>query len=298
MHKVTIFFAGVCLLLAFGVGVIVSQISREPEITIPLSGGSSFVLGLPDSEYGETTQSEVNMSTILYNTETSTILSQQNAFERRPIASITKLMTAMVALDQGIPWDQDATILPEEYTVGGSLLLHQGETVTMRDLFHASLVGSANNATTAYIRELGFSKDEFVREMNRKAIALKLEQTEFYDPTGLDPKNVSTAYEVAILAHHAFSNYPEIANATSQPEYSFNVRGTGRERTIRNTNKPVAEGNLTVTGSKTGFLYEAGYCLVVQGAGKHKDRIAVVMNEISEDAQFAEITQLLKMQVK
>ncbi|MEK7500004.1 MAG: hypothetical protein AAB649_05365, partial [Patescibacteria group bacterium] len=237
-------------------------------------------------------------STILFNTETNTIMFQRNAFERRPLASITKLMTAMVAMDHGITWNKEANILPQEYGAGGELLLHPGETVSMKDLFTASLLGSANNATLAYVRQLGIPEEEFIQEMNRKAIMLHLEQTEFFDVTGLNPKNVSTAYEIAVLAHHAFANYPEISSATSQKEYSFAVRGSNREHTIHNTNKLISENNLQTSGSKTGFLYEAGYCLVTQGAGIYKDRIAVVMNEMSEDAQFAEINQLLKMQVK
>ena len=298
MHKATVLFAGVSILLAFGIGLVVSKIIQESHITIPLSGGSSVVLGLAnggDEPKDGTFRAE---SALLFNTETNTIMFQQNAFKRMPLASITKLMTAMVALDHGIDFNKEANILPQEYGVGGELVLNPGETVTMRDLFNASLLGSANNATMAYVRQLNIPQEEFIQEMNRKAIALNLEQTEFFDVTGLNPKNVSTAYEVATLAHHAFTKYPEISQATSQKEYTFTVRGSGREHTIHNTNKPVVDGELQVTGSKTGFLYEAGYCLVVQGAGSQKDRIAVVMNDISEDSQFAEISRLLKMQVK
>lgn len=298
MHKATLLFASVSIILAFGIGMVVSKIIQDSHITIPLSGGSSIELGLPESVKENQNEGVHIGSTLLFNTDTNTIMFQQNAFERRPLASITKLMTAMVALDYGIDWEAEATILPEEYGVGGELLLHPGETVTMRDLFYASLLGSANNATTAYVRELGISQEEFIQEMNRKAISLNLEQTEFLDVTGLNPKNVSTAYEIATFAHHAFTNYPDISRATSAPEYSFAVKGTDREHTIRNTNKLVTNGKIQVTGSKTGFLYEAGYCLVVQGAGAYKDRIAVVMNDVSEDAQFAEISRLLKMQVK
>jgi D-alanyl-D-alanine endopeptidase (penicillin-binding protein 7) len=168
----------------------------------------------------------------------------------------------------------------------------------MKDLFNASLLGSANNATLAYVRQLGITQEAFVQEMNRKAITLGLEQTEFTDVTGLSPENVSTAYEIAIMAHHAFTNYPEISQATSQKEYAFTVRGTAREHTIKNTNKMVQEGSLEVIGSKTGFLYEAGYCLVIEGAGKYKGIVAVVMDTPSEDAQFVEIDRLLKMQRK
>jgi D-alanyl-D-alanine endopeptidase (penicillin-binding protein 7) len=298
MHKSTIFFGGICLLLAFVVGAVVSKIIQESHITLPLSGGSSVVLGLPGEALPEQTGIFSASSALLFNADTQTILFQQNAFERRPLASITKLMTAMVALDHGILWDKEANILPQEYGVGGELLLHPGETVNMRDLFTASLLGSANNATRAYVRQLNMTEKEFVQAMNRKAIELKLEQTEFHDVTGLDPKNISTAYEVAILANYAFTHYPDIAKATSQREYSFTVRGSGREHTIHNTNKPVRDGEMEVMGTKTGFLYEAGYCLVVQGTGKQSGKVAVIMNDISENAQFAEIRRLLTMQVK
>ena len=177
-------------------------------------------------------------------------------------------------------------------------MLNPGETVTMKDLFNASLLGSANNATMAYVRQLGIPTDEFVQDMNRKAVELHLEQTEFHDVTGLTAQNVSTAYEIAVMANYAFSHYPEISQATSQKEYSFTVNGTNREHTIHNTNKYVQTGEMNVTGSKTGFLYEAGYCLVVKGADALKNRVAVIMNSPGQENQFIEGKRLLTMQVK
>ncbi|OGY31691.1 MAG: hypothetical protein A3C02_00320 [Candidatus Andersenbacteria bacterium RIFCSPHIGHO2_02_FULL_45_11] len=299
MHKATLIFACICIILAGGMGVVVWQLMHAPESSIPLEGGSSILLGIPGISTKSSPEADVRASSaLLYSTETNSILYEHGAFDRRPLASITKLMTAMVALDHGISWNTEANILPQEYVQGGELVLTPGETVTMKDLFNASLLGSANNATLAYVRQLGISQETFVQEMNRKAIALGLEQTEFTDVTGLSPQNVSTAYEIARMAHHAFSEYPEISQATSQRDYTFTMRGTGREHTIKNTNKPVHEGSLEVIGSKTGFLYEAGYCLVVEGTGKYKNMLAVVMDTPSEQAQFIEIERLLKMQRK
>ncbi len=299
MHKATIYFILICVVLAFSLGAVVSHIIRGAGNTsIPLAGGASIQMGLGEAVPQTNENLFTAKSALLYDTDTKTIVFQQNAFERKPIASITKLMTAMVALDKGIPWSQNADILPNEYVEGGELILHRDETVSMKDLFNASLLGSANNATMAYVRQLGFTKDEFVQAMNRKAIELNLEQTEFHDVTGLSPKNVSTAYEVAIMANYAFEHYPEISQATSQKEYSFAVQGTGRQHTIHNTNKMIKDWNVPLTGSKTGFLYEAGYCLVVQGADKLKNRVAVIMDSASEDAHFAETNRLLTMQAK
>lgn len=250
-------------------------------------------LGLPAAEQGGNEDNFVAASALLYEADSGRILFEQNGFERRPIASITKLMTAMVALDSGIDWDQEATILPNEYVQGGQLLLHRGETVRIRDLWAASLLGSANNATLAYVRELGIPEDEFIRRMNRKAIELGLEQTEFAEVTGLDSDNVSTAYEVARLAEVAFGEYPEIAEFASMPEYTMTALGSGREHVIRNTNKLMGEG-INFVGSKTGFLYEAGYCLVIQGEDKFAGRIAVILGSDYENSYFSEAWRLLQ----
>ncbi|MEO6077223.1 MAG: hypothetical protein ABIP54_00365 [Candidatus Andersenbacteria bacterium] len=300
MHKATVFFVLACIGLSASIGAVIAKIANTENVPTSHMKSPNIAFGLADD--AEAMQKDSNefqaTSALLYDGQSNQIVFQQNAFERRPLASITKLMTAMVALDHGIDWNKEANILPNEYTVGGELMLSRGETVTMKDLFNASLLGSANNATMAYVRQIGMSKEEFVQAMNRKAVELHLEQTEFHDVTGLTPQNVSTAYEIAVMAHYAFTHYPEISQATSQKEYSFTVKGTGREHTIRSTNKPVQLGELEVSGSKTGFLYEAGYCLVQEGVGALKDKVAVVMNAPSEQDQFVEVAQLFKKQGK
>lgn len=283
-----------CVILLAGTGVVLWQLWAQRGEVQHVQNDPDILLGLSTETTASSSEDGLQASNaILYSTDTNSILFEKNAFERRPIASITKLMTAMVALDYGIAWDAEANILPGEYVQGGELILAPGETVTMRDLFNASLLGSANNATLAYVRQLGVSHDDFVQAMNRKAVELQLEQTEFTDVTGLSPSNVSTAYETAMMAHNAFTKYPAIARATSQKEYTFIVRGSGREHTIHNTNKSVLTGDMDVIGSKTGFLYEAGYCLVVEGANKYHGLVAVVMNTPSEQGQFFEISRLL-----
>lgn len=234
-------------------------------------------------------------SAALWDTQEQRLVYHYNAFERRPVASLTKLMTAMVALDYGMAWDKEMTIAPTEYGRGGNLLLHPGETVTIQDLFNASLVGSANNATLAYVRGLDIDSTEFVRAMNRKAIELGLEQTEFTDVTGLSPQNLSTAYEVARFSEAAFRQYPAIAAATSQAEYVFSVGGSGREHRIGNTNKLVADKHDSFGGSKTGYLDEALYCLVVTGQGTWQNRIAVVLGSPSQERNELDTFSLLRL---
>lgn len=297
MHKSTIVFALLAALLTGPVAYTAYRLATEPrQVVLGSSSAHNIPLGVPKGR-GETQQFAAR-SVLLYDTEEQQIKLEQNAFERRPIASLSKIMTAMVALDRGIDWDTPAGILPEEYGPGGNLNLAPGETVSVRDLFNASLLGSANNATRAYVRVLfGLDPKEFVEAMNRKAVELGLEQTHFEDVTGLDPHNVSTAYEVARLAAEAFNEYPEIAQATSQTEYAFVVGGSGREHKIKNTNKLVTDGGMQFSGTKTGYLDEAGWCLVVQGTGNLKRRIAVVLDSPSENDHFSTIKKLIELPV-
>jgi len=297
MHKSTIFFALTTIAFAGTTAAIGWQLwnERHPSPQPAVSGAVSahVPISIPRSE--QSNPRFTAHSALLYDTKQGKVIYEQNGFEKLPIASITKLMTAMVALDHGIPWDQEAGILPDEYVQGGKLMLFQGETVTMRDLFNVSLLGSANNATLAYVRGLNIDEQEFIQAMNRKAVEIGLEQTNFVEVTGLNPKNTSTAYDVARLASHAFSHYPEIAKATSQPEYVFAAKGSGREHAVKNTNKLISGGNQQASGSKTGYLYEAGYCLDVQGTGETAGLLAVVLNSPSEPEHFADITRLLRL---
>lgn len=294
MHKSTILLATLAICLTITTVFVVRLLIREADSAPkPQVEGTNVLLGIPADEKDRQQKAYESQSAILWNTTTHKIEFEQNGFERRPIASLTKIMTAMVALDYGMPWEQATAIEPREYVLGGSLLLHPGEEVTVRDLFNASLLGSANNATLAYIRQLNIPESEFVQAMNRKAVSIGLEQTSFVEVTGLDPDNISTAYEVARMSEYAFAHYPEIHNATAAPQYSFVIHGSGREHTIKNTNRLLADGTMSFQGSKTGYLYEAGYCLVTQGVGDYAHRIAVILGNPSENGQFSDIQNLL-----
>ena len=294
MAKSAYFFGLVSFGLLLAIGVVGWQLSDTSETSAPPAVSDiADQLGLPGLSTGDGDTTVRARNVVLLDTATNTIEFEHNGFERVPIASITKLMTAMVALDYGINWDELASINPDEYVIGGRLRLFAGEEVTMRDLWHASLVGSANNATLAYVRALGVPQDEFIQAMNRKAIELGLEQTRFVEVTGLDSDNISTAYEVAQLAAAAFANYPEIARSSSLPSYTFTVPANGREHTIANTNRNITDSSQPYQGSKTGYLYEAGYCLVVQGDNDRENLIAVILGGLAEEWQFVDIERLL-----
>jgi serine-type D-Ala-D-Ala endopeptidase (penicillin-binding protein 7) len=293
MSKSTISLGIICLLLAVATGFAVWWLVSAPNEVIEPAVEGAFEIGLNMENDNDNRAIDAD-SVIVWDSEAQVIQFEENGFERHSIASITKLMTAMVALDYEVDWEKEMKILPNEYTVGGRLLMHPGETATVKHLFHASLLGSANNATLAYVRALEIPMDEFILNMNRKAIELDLEQTEFVDVTGLSSKNVSTAYEVARLAETAWRDYPIIAEITSLKEYTYVYGGSGREHTIRNTNKMISEEDVVLKGSKTGYLYEAGYCLVVQGVDKLAKKIVVVLGSPSEWGNANDTRKLLE----
>jgi len=291
MLKSTAFWVILLAVLAAGTGLVLwSVFHHTPREVLPLS---AVAFGLPGG--GGTQRSLVEAeSAIVWDTTAQRILLEQKAFDRHPIASLTKVMTAMVALDAGVDMDQRANINMNEYGPGGNLVLAAGEEVTMKDLLAASLLGSANNATKAYVRQMGISDEEFTLRMNRKAVELGLEQTSFTDITGLDSGNISNAYEVARMMETAFKQYPQIAELTSRQEYSFSILNSNREHSIRNTNKLVAEQGVHVTGSKTGYLDEARYCLAVQGAEAAQNRVVVVLGSPSQESNEGAVARLLQ----
>lgn len=294
MYKSTLLFSCLAVVFAAITGLVLWQIAVSGPVTPPAQiEGVTINLGLPGTKPTGQNKKYAARSVVLWDTASQSIRYEQNAFERLPIASITKLMTAMVAIDHGISWEKTGSIEPTEYLQGGRLLMHPGEEASMRDLFTASLLGSANNATLAYVRYLDIPEEEFIREMNRKAVEIGLEQTYFTDVTGLEKENVSTAYEVTRLAERAFTHYPDIAAATSKTEHIIRYKGSDREHVVRNTNKLISEFGESYSGSKTGYLYESQYCLVVQGAGEKANLIGVILGSPSEDDHFSAMQQLL-----
>ncbi len=218
----------------------------------------------------------------------------QGADEIQPIASITKLMTALVFLDNNPGWGKIYKISPDDEVEGGRWHLFLGEELSLKDLFYTSLVASDNGATIALVHATGLSEADFVKKMNAKARELGLSSTSFADPIGLSDYNVSTAREVALLAQAALKR-PEIKEATTQSEYRFTTLD-GREKVIESTDyllSDSASSSLQVIGGKTGYTDKAGYCFV----GRLKDDrgrevISVILNSGGKNDRFIESRNL------
>lgn len=226
------------------------------------------------------------------------ILYSKNYDEVRSIASLTKLMTAAVFLDTGTPMDKIVTYdkaSDDTSPAGSRLKVGTGETMKVKDLFYTMLVGSANNAARALARSTGLSPEEFVRRMNDKAQTWGLTHTHFVEPTGLDPKNVSTVYEVALMAKQVFKDF-RILQATTVAAYGFRTINANQPHTIKTTAAEMFDSPFRVTGMKTGFLEEAGYCYVLKARagseGTDHDVITVVLGAGARLQSFNEATNI------
>lgn len=200
----------------------------------------------------------------------STLYAKNSADVTAPIASITKLMTALVFLDHNPGWDTLITITKDDQRAGGIVDLITGDTVSVRDLFNIMLVASSNEAAIALARSTG--EQDFVAAMNRKAAGLGLKQSQFADPAGLSADNMASAGDLVKLANAAFGQ-AEITSALTSPRYQFTVRNTKRRGQVASTDQLLGSflngGSYRILGAKTGHLNEAGYCLLlkVQKAG-------------------------------
>ena len=206
-----------------------------------------------------------------------------------PTASITKLMAAIVFMEEAkqreITWDTVYT-MAESDEVDGTVYIYRGEEVTVDDLFHLSLVGSVNSATRALFHAIGLNDDEVVETMNRQARTFGLWNTTFSDVTGLDDANVTTAKEAAWLLKEALL-YDDIQQTLRLPSYEFTTR-SGRDISVMNTNKLLG-GDLVVEGGKTGFITESRYNFAVSVQNETRDAVIVVVMGTNEiDLRFSE----------
>ncbi|OFW00390.1 MAG: hypothetical protein A3I61_04600 [Acidobacteria bacterium RIFCSPLOWO2_02_FULL_68_18] len=195
---------------------------------------------------------------IIYNPETGQVLWEENAQDQRSIASITKVMTAAVFLEDNPDLSREVVIQRADSYRASTTYLRAGYKVTVDDLLHLLLIASDNAAARALARVSPHGSAGFVARMNQKAAELGLTSTYYADPSGLLSANVSTAYEMARLIAYVASDH-RIAAIMQKAEHTVTV---GRRRiTVHSTNQLVMKGDVDVLGGKTGFIRKAGYCL-------------------------------------
>ncbi|HEX4881852.1 MAG TPA: D-alanyl-D-alanine endopeptidase [Porticoccaceae bacterium] len=218
-----------------------------------------------------------SQSALIVRADTGQVLYSKNAERSLPIASITKLMTAMVVLDARQPMDQTIQITSAEVDRlrGSSSRLAVGTKLTRRQALVVALMSSENRAAAALLRTYPGGKAAGVAAMNRKARALGMNSSRFVEATGLSGDNRSTPADLVRMVKAA-SQYPAIRDYSTRRELTLQV---GRYPTLyRNTNPLVRNPTWDIDLTKTGYLSEAGRCLVMKTTISGKPVVMVLMN--------------------
>ena len=221
------------------------------------------------------------------------VVYEKNSDARLPIASITKLMTAMVVLDARLPLFQEVEVNEEDvdWLKSSRSRLPLGTTLTRHELLYLALVSSDNRAASALARSYPGGKPAFVAAMNRKAHSLGMVDSRFEDPTGLTPANSSTAQDLVRMVRAAYE-YPTIRQITTTPQYTLALSRAPGTLEFHNTNRLVRAQTWDIGLSKTGYINEAGRCLVMQAAIAERPLLIVLLNGDGRYTPFADVVRL------
>ncbi|HRY36528.1 MAG TPA: serine hydrolase [Candidatus Magasanikbacteria bacterium] len=228
--------------------------------------------------------------------QTDRVLFEKKSEELRPLASITKLMTAMTLLDLPIDWNT-STIIIEEDCDSSSHQLKAGDNLKLSDLWNVALVGSSNSAIKTLVRNSGFSEENFAALMNKKAKELKLASLSFSEPTGLSSKNIGNAKDIAGLLKESLKS-EKILKSLQIGEYFTKPLNNEKPRKIYSTNWLLTDWipnqyAANCIAGKTGFINDSGYNFVVRLTDEKKHQIiVVVLGAASNEARFLEARDL------
>ena len=228
---------------------------------------------------------------IIYNPQTNQVLWEENSQDQRSIASITKVMTATVFLENNPDLSQEVTIARSDVYAASTTKLILNDKVTADDLLHLLLIASDNAAARALARVSPLGSVGFVERMNQKALELGLTSTHYADPSGLLSDNVSSAYDMARLIAHASAD-DRIGSIMRTQEYSIQTKRRGI--TFKSTDHLLGRTDIDVRAAKTGFISKSGYCLATllrlpQGG---QEVAVVVLGARSNAGRFMETENL------
>ena len=228
---------------------------------------------------------------IIYNPETGQVLWEENSQNQRSIASITKVMTAAVYLEDSPDLSREVVVERADVTRASVTYLRAGYKVTTGDLLHLTLIASDNAAARVLARVSAYGSDGFIDRMNEKAQELGLTNTRYADPSGLDSDNLSSAYDMARLIAYVAGD--DRISTVMRKQYHTVTAG---RRTIRihSTNQLVMKGDVDVLSGKTGFIRKAGYCLatLLRLPGGGPQVAVVVLGAKSNAGRFMETRHL------
>lgn len=232
--------------------------------------------------------------------QTGQTIYQKNVDSRRSIASITKVMTAMVLMDAGLDMREEITLLNSDL-VGAkkaSTNLKAGDRMSRSEFMLMMLMKSENPAAKALARTYPGGYDAFIAAMNQKAQSLGMYQTSFSDSSGLNPRNVSSAADLLKMMRtiNADPRYHVLRSYSIAPSYDFYINNynTGsRTYKANNTNRLVRAGSYPIGLSKTGFIREAGYCVVMETHVNNRPAVVVILGAGASNSRWNDAENIL-----
>lgn len=250
------------------------------------------------ANYAYSQQTDLDLKSqavVIFDPQEDRIIYDKNSENIMPIASITKLMTAMVILEAQLPLNEDIRIDSADIDTlkNTRSRLKVGDRFSRRDLLRLALMSSENRAAAALGRTYPGGMAAFVKAMNIKALLLGMDHTHFVEPTGLSSGNVSTALDLARMVEAAY-RYDIIREYSTTEKHI--VTATNRKNNLQyiNTNGLVRGGNWKIDVSKTGFINEAGRCLVMQAKIKNKSVVIVLLNSWGKNTRIGDANRVRK----
>jgi D-alanyl-D-alanine endopeptidase (penicillin-binding protein 7) len=232
-------------------------------------------------------------SALVFDTTTGNPVFQKNPHTVMPIASISKLMTAMVVLDAHLPMDEIITIGEEDVDTlkGSHSRLPVGAVMTRETAMLLALMSSDNRAAHALSRHYPGGLSAFVAAMNEKTAALGMSDSRFIEPTGLSSRNVSTAQDLARMVMAA-ANYAKIRELSTTTEAKIQIGS--RQLDFHNTNALTRNTNWDIGVSKTGYISEAGRCLVMQAKVAERPVVIVLLDSVGKMTRVGDAVRIKK----
>jgi D-alanyl-D-alanine endopeptidase (penicillin-binding protein 7) len=219
--------------------------------------------------------------------DTDEVLFSKNPNAVLPIASLTKLMTSLVVIEAGLPGNEALTVTQDDIDTekGSRSRLRVGTQLSRDEMLHLALMASENRAANALGRHYPGGLEAFVAAMNHKAAELGMKDTRYVEPTGLSSRNRSSAHDLALLVKAAYAQ-PVIRQLSTSPEFAVEV---GRRQVqFHNTNRLVSNPSWEIGLQKTGYITEAGRCLVMQAKLAGRQLIMVFLDSAGKYSRLGD----------
>ena len=261
-------------------------VTRPTEPVVAARPSLASALGMRGQHDDLSLKSSVAM---VVNQDTKEVYFEKNSSVSLPIASITKLMTAMVVLDSKLPLDESLVINADDVHIYRTSRLSGGTVLTREEALLLALMSSENRAAYTLGRNYPGGVPAFVDAMNRKAKELGMEHSRFADPTGLLSENVATAEDLTRMLSAAYQ-YKMIREFSTWPDLTMVI--AKRPQKFLNTNRLVRAGDMNIGLQKTGFINAAGKCLVMQARVNNTPLLLVFLDSVGTQSRFADAVRV------